>query len=102
MKKVHLPKGLLELYLLSILNSYPAKGIEIIESVKKNTDGGWVPSAGSIYPLLKKLESQGFIYKVSSDNRYVITEKGKERIQELKEEALEIQKIIEKILNSLS
>ncbi|MDP8024004.1 MAG: PadR family transcriptional regulator [Nitrososphaeria archaeon] len=98
MKTAHLPKGLLEFYILSLLSTYPAKGIELIETIRKKTNGMWSPSPGSIYPLLRKLESEGLIYSVSSDNRYVVTEKGKQKLEELKAEMIKINEIINSIL----
>ncbi len=100
-RTVHLPKGLLEFYILSLLSTYPAKGIELIETIRKKTNGMWSPSPGSIYPLLKKLEEEGFIYSVSNDNRYVVTEKGKQKLEELKNEMVQINDIINSVLKEV-
>jgi len=97
-RTVHLPKGLLEFYILSLLSTYPARGIELIDTIRKNTNGMWSPSPGSIYPLLKKLEKDGLIYGVSSDGRFIITQKGKEKLEELKAETVIIYRIIESII----
>lgn len=100
-RTAHLPKGLLEFYVLSLLSTYPAKGVELIETIKKKTNGMWSPSPGSIYPLLRKLENEGLIYSVSSDNRFVVTEKGKVKLEELKAEMIQINAIINSILDDV-
>jgi len=97
-RTVHLPKGLLEFYILSLLSTYPARGIELIDVIRKNTNGMWSPSPGSLYPLLKKLEREGLIYSVSSDGRFVITQKGREKLEELRSETVIIYRIIESII----
>ncbi len=100
-RTVHLPKGLLEFYILSLLSTYPAKGVELIETIRKKTDGMWSPSPGSIYPLLRRLESEGYIYSVSKDNRYVVTEKGKQKLEKLKAEMVQINSIINSVLKEV-
>lgn len=55
-------KGLLPIYVLYILSIEPTNGNEISKKIGKRTNGLWIPSTGGIYPLLKKLEKQDFIF----------------------------------------
>ena len=54
-------KGLLPIYVLYILKSWPTNGNEISTKVSQKTNGLWTPSTGGIYPLLKKLEKEGLV-----------------------------------------
>lgn len=54
-------KGLLPIYLLHVLNEAPSNGNDIANKIAKKTNGLWLPSTGGIYPLLKKLEAEGFV-----------------------------------------
>ncbi|MGC8817290.1 MAG: PadR family transcriptional regulator [Candidatus Hadarchaeum sp.] len=79
-------RGLLSIPLLWILreNGAPMYGYEIIQTIAKTT-GGWVPEAGTIYPLLRRLESKGLvkgewstIANVPRRRYYWTTSRGKE------------------------
>lgn len=48
----------------------------------KHPDNALRPSSGAIYPLLKKLESEGLVLK-RDDGRYELTETGFETIRKL-------------------
>jgi len=58
-------------------------GVEIVEVIDKETGGRWIPSSGSIYPLLAWLHNRGFTNEVPSQEsvagikRYQLTDKGK-------------------------
>ncbi len=71
--------GHLRLYLLSILATRPMHGYELIQALGTRFGGTYVPSAGTIYPRLAKLEDEGLVTK-SSDGRktvYEITDAGR-------------------------
>jgi DNA-binding PadR family transcriptional regulator len=78
MRKIGIPKGLLLHITMSILKQEPMSGSELMEEIKYYTD--WRPSPGSVYPLLSKLEKQGIIELVESDDpslkRYALTKSG--------------------------
>lgn len=105
-------KGLLPIYTLYILSQGPTNGNDISQQIGKKTKGYWIPSTGGIYPLLKKLEKQGFIEGIWDGNKkaqkiYTLTEKGFEEYENKKillkdniEEALEVFKIIKEDLYS--
>jgi len=71
--------GHLRLYLLSLLADAPMHGYEVIQALEERFGGTYVPSAGTIYPRLAKLEEDGLVTK-STDGRktvYEITEAGR-------------------------
>jgi DNA-binding PadR family transcriptional regulator len=71
--------GHLRLYLLSLLAESPRHGYELIQALGDRFGGTYVPSAGTIYPRLAKLEEDGLVTK-SADGRktvYAITEAGR-------------------------
>ena len=71
--------GSLRLYLLSLLAEEPRHGYELIQALSDRFGGTYVPSAGTIYPRLAKLEEEGLVTK-SADGRktvYAITDAGR-------------------------
>jgi DNA-binding PadR family transcriptional regulator len=71
--------GSLRLYLLSLLAEEPRHGYELIQALSDRFGGTYVPSAGTIYPRLAKLEEEGLVTK-STDGRktvYSITDAGR-------------------------
>ncbi|MEM2630296.1 MAG: PadR family transcriptional regulator, partial [Candidatus Bathyarchaeia archaeon] len=52
-------KGYLRLVILMLLTKKPMHGYEIMNEVEARTLGFWRPTAGGIYPLLKKMERKG-------------------------------------------
>lgn len=74
-------KGILPLYVFYILTLGPANGNDIANQISDHTDGHWTPSTGGIYPLLKKMEKQGYVIGVISEEGrlqkiYTLTEEG--------------------------
>jgi DNA-binding PadR family transcriptional regulator len=85
-------KGILTIYLLCSLKKKPKSGYDLLIEIKKKTEGTWVPSKGTIYPLLKKLEKDGFIKVKRKDKRskniFETTLKGKKIISNQKKEGV--------------
>lgn len=84
------PKGLLRHYILHRIAEGPVHGYEVIQDIDNKTEGAWRPGAGSLYPLLKKLESEGLIKAEGSREEatrrvYHITPKGQQSLLESKE-----------------
>jgi len=75
------PRGLLRFLVLNMLSKQPMSGVEIVEVIEKETGGRWIPSSGSIYPLLASLHEKGFTNEMPSEEpgikRYSLTAKGK-------------------------
>ena len=85
------PKGLLRYYILHKIAQKPIHGYEIIQDIDSKTEGAWRPGAGSLYPILKKLVSEGLIKAESEPSEeatrrvYHITPKGVESLVHAKE-----------------
>ena len=73
--------GHLRLYLLSLLAESPSgmHGYELIQALGDRFGGTYVPSAGTIYPRLAKLEEEGLVTKVADGRKtvYAITDAGR-------------------------
>jgi DNA-binding PadR family transcriptional regulator len=71
--------GHLRLYLLSLLAERPMHGYELIQALSDRFGGTYVPSAGTIYPRLAKLEEDGLVTKESDGRKtvYSITDAGR-------------------------
>lgn len=76
--------GHLRLYLLSLLDERPMHGYELIQALSDRFGGTYVPSAGTIYPRLGKLEEDGLVTKESDGRKtvYAITEAGRAELTE--------------------
>jgi DNA-binding PadR family transcriptional regulator len=76
--------GHLRLYLLSLLDERPMHGYELIQALSDRFGGTYVPSAGTIYPRLGKLEEDGLVTKESDGRKtvYAITAAGRTELAE--------------------
>jgi len=76
--------GHLRLYLLSLLDQQPMHGYELIQALSDRFGGTYVPSAGTIYPRLGKLEEDGLVTKESDGRKtvYAITAAGRSELAE--------------------
>jgi DNA-binding PadR family transcriptional regulator len=80
--------GHLRLYLLSLLDESPRHGYELIQALEERFGGTYVPSAGTIYPRLSKLEEEGLVTKVSQGRKsvYSITDAGRQELHDRESE----------------
>lgn len=71
--------GHLRLYLLSLLAERSMHGYELIQALSDRFGGTYVPSAGTIYPRLAKLEEDGLVTKEADGRKtvYAITDAGR-------------------------
>jgi DNA-binding PadR family transcriptional regulator len=73
--------GHLRLYLLSLLaeSEHGMHGYELIQALGDRFGGTYVPSAGTIYPRLAKLEEEGLVTKAADGRKtvYAITDAGR-------------------------
>lgn len=71
--------GHLRLYLLSLLDESPKHGYELIQALGERFGGTYIPSAGTIYPRLAKLEEDGLVTKLADGRKtvYSITDAGR-------------------------
>jgi PadR family transcriptional regulator PadR len=56
-------RGFLSIWILWALKKRGAKmyGYEIIQALREKSMGRWAPKAGTIYPILRRLEEKGFV-----------------------------------------
>lgn len=62
----------------------PLCGLEIMEKVSEMTEGDVKVGAGTLYALLPRFEKEGYIELLKEENKrkiYIITQKGKERLE---------------------
>lgn len=71
--------GRLRLYLLKLLDESPRHGYDVIRELEDRFMGLYSPSAGTVYPRLARLESEGLVTHVVSEGRkvYSITDAGR-------------------------
>ncbi len=78
-----------KLYILHLLREKSYYGNEIIDEIKARLDYKWEPSPGMVYPLLRELESNGYIVgwwdepDKRSIRRYRLTDLGMEHYKVL-------------------
>lgn len=80
-------RGSLELVILSELSGGSAYGYQILTSLRRRSDGRIDLKAGTLYPILHKLERNACLRCRWDDSTgrdrkwYVLTEKGKRRLE---------------------
>lgn len=77
-KMFHRRRGL-RVWILSMLNTSPKTGAEIMDAIEEMSQGWWRPSPGSIYPLLAELEKEGYVKK-REDGKYDLTQKSRDEL----------------------
>jgi len=92
--------GSLRLYLLSLLETRPMHGYELIQALSDRFGGTYSPSAGTIYPRLAKLEEEGLVTKTTEGRKtvYSITQEGR---SELRARASDLDDIENEVTDSL-
>ena len=101
----HYPgRGNVQLLILRLLHANPSHGYQIMEDLERITGGNYVPEAGSIYTILRRMEKKGLVTskwkdKKSGANRrvYTLTKGG---IQVLRE-GLEMVRQRRQLMDSL-
>ncbi len=98
---IQFKKGVLELCVLALLKVRDRYGYEMVMEICKHFD----MSEGSIYPLLRRLMTEGYFttyLKESSEGPprkyYTLTEKGEEFYAGLKTEWLEFAEAVNKLV----
>jgi DNA-binding PadR family transcriptional regulator len=92
--------GRLRLYLLKLLDESPRHGYEIIQQLRERFAGLYAPSAGTVYPRLARLESEGLVRHETDGGRkvYHITDAGR---AELAAKAGELESLESEIRDSV-
>lgn len=97
-------KGYIRVATLIVLSRNPAHGYEIMKEIKDKTKGFYRPTPGGVYPILRDLETSGYIrgewgaQKNRKIKTYYITEKGRNILRH----ALVKQSEIAKSMNTLA
>lgn len=79
-----------KLYILHLLNEKSYYGNELIDEISTRLDRKWEPSPGMIYPMLRELESEGYVrgWWQEPDKRsirhYKLTSEGYEHYKKIK------------------
>ena len=73
------PRGVFRYVILRLLKDKPSHGYEIIQALGERFDGLYVPSAGTVYPRLQKLEEKGYVTSLERNGKkvYTITDEGR-------------------------
>ena len=76
--------GRLRLYLLRLLDESPRHGYQLIRLLEDRFEGRYVPSAGTIYPRLRRLEAEGLVTHSQSSGRkvYRLTDAGRAELRD--------------------
>ncbi len=104
-------KGYMGMALLLMINEKPLTGYDIMRTMCETTQGFWRPTPGGVYPVLKKLESEGLVrgewqaYKGRKRKIYTITEDGRKILEHVllkqSEIAMSINRIFESFLKDI-
>jgi DNA-binding PadR family transcriptional regulator len=82
------PRGILRLYVLSMLSKRQETGYSIMRAIEDKTEGAWRPGPGTVYPMLRSLVKEGLLEKPDSEKetttvKYSVTKKGKQELEEM-------------------
>ncbi len=96
--------GRLRLYLLKLLDDGPKHGYELIRLLEERFLGLYVPSAGTIYPRLQRLEVEGLVSHTAAGGRkvYEITEAGRAELRQRADELATLESDITASVEDLS
>jgi len=91
MRKSGPPKGLVSYLVLELLAERPRYGYEILQEITELSGGHWEPSYGSVYPILHKLDENGWAERVEREDEpdrkyFALTDDGRGHLQEKREE----------------
>ena len=77
-------RGLFKYVVLQYLQDKPSHGYEIIQALTRRFHGFYVPSPGTVYPRLGRLQEIGYVTFIEQDGRkvYSITNEGRRFLRE--------------------
>jgi len=91
-------RGFLVIYILYSLRNKPKSGYEMLKEIEEKTRGKWIPSKGTLYPLLRQLEQEGLIRIGRTDRRskniFELTDSGKKILKQIQKDREESRKRI--------
>lgn len=82
------PRGILRLYILSMLSKRQETGYSIMRTIEDKTEGAWRPGPGTVYPLLRSLVKEGLLERVGTEAtsttvKYSVTKNGRQELEEM-------------------
>ena len=94
---------LLKFIVLKTISDQSTYGYEIIHRIEKITGGRWTPSAGSIYPILEGLETNGYIRSEEIERKkvYSITPQGMKMLDRMIQKRMEFLREMTLIINNV-
>lgn len=96
--------GNTSMLILELINQRDMYGYELMEELKKRSEGKFTLKAGTLYPLLHNMEKEGIIeayskeYRGKNRNYYKITTTGKKELEKQKQQWEEFYNTINNIL----
>ncbi|KQO61481.1 PadR family transcriptional regulator [Curtobacterium sp. Leaf261] len=96
--------GHLRLYLLVLLADHPMHGYEVIQALGDRFGGTYVPSAGTVYPRLAKLEEDGLVTKTADGRKtvYAITDAGRDELARRQDDVADLEAGVSDSVRSLA
>ena len=96
--------GRLRLYLLKLLDDGPKHGYELIRLLEERFHGHYAPSAGTIYPRLQRMETEGLVRHTAAGGRktYEITDTGRAELRQRANEVADLERDIKASLRDLA
>lgn len=96
--------GAMRLYLLKLLDEQPRHGYEVISLLEDRFLGFYSPSAGTVYPRLAKLESEGLVEHEEAEGRkvYRLTAAGREELAQHLDELRSLEADLTKSVTDLA
>jgi len=86
-------RSLLAVFILHSLSKSPKSGYDLLAEIKEKTGGLWVPSKGTLYPVLNQLKEECLIEAVATGKRakttFAVTESGRDALETVKEQGQE-------------
>ncbi len=80
-------RGLIQLYILHSLKNKQKSGYDLIKEIAQKTNDSWVPSKGTLYPMLTRMEEEGLIAVSETGKRsktlYQLTDTGWKTLQNI-------------------
>jgi len=101
---IEIRRAFLKYIVLKIIKDKPTHCYEIIKTVELRSNGRWTPSAGSVYPILEGLESNGCIRSEEIERRkvYSITPRGVAALDRMTQKKIELLNEMSRIINSVT
>jgi DNA-binding PadR family transcriptional regulator len=92
---IKLPSSTLRYLVLFICSEEPSYGYRVVSRIEELSGGRWSPSSGTVYPLIDRLKDEDLLRELTEEeteerelegedrNYFIITEKGREELQEV-------------------